>query len=1400
MKKFLSVILAITMVFSLFAGLNVFAEETDLSNTVMTAERKRSAYAESSNILGTAVHSSIANSSGTDMPKAGFVYDVPAEPDTHNLSMRLSSPKVTGIGVTGVREYFTFTPYAKILGGVDAFMVYMELPEYNKYGEQWSMRSLSFQMYDEGVTAQWKTPCNMTIKYLENDATAWVTTTVGANGEYYLPSGFKGYIKMYFNTATNGNSSENLYDFLNSKGITTDDEFIIGCMQFEVNYIGGAYGDVVIGGMYNVISDGDALTANLSDDGGTAHKKVAKLTGTNRHVGEGVTEFWNQRGNYEVNVGDDITYGVLAFDNFGTAVRTWASPAIGAKHPEMKISSETATGNAYGVTGRFSSEMWTPIDPEIGAFGMYLELPKYADGDQWIIMNKSFAFSDGTVTKYMSPNNMKISYLAIDGKEWVDSVTSSSGHFYLPSGFKGYVKCYLKTATDGNTTTSFFDALKANGINYETKLQINAYQFDVKRVGGEYGDLIIGGPYGLKADGNSLEANITDWKYKNNVSKITTYEPTLTATRKNYAYFDGNTYYEGAAVNKSVAQIWDLKWYTDSGASQAALSWTAPVEPDTNNAAVRAHSDIAEGQGIPVGPANMIIHPNTEIDPEINALMLYVELPFQGTPMVDGNYQYAAYTIKTNAGTFYQHRSSAKFGRMYNMAVSYLERDGKEWKTVENSADNEYVLLPNGFKGYIKLHLDTAVTDTATGKTLYEHLESQSLDTTKPFRVTDINIVFGWLGGKFGDFVVGGMYEITEDGNGIYANLSDSDGSNAKYACLTTFKSDNEARIDAIEDVVNNKANPTIADGEAIHNAIDAYNNIADEYADNITAETLNALYDIEEAHNVYRPQFVGSTVKNAPFDDDQALRIDMTIDTTAASAAGYTVSEYGIVVLKDQLWSNSARFDETAENGTVYKQTDIADDAVINYSFLIETNDADVIQLDHYVRSYVVYTNGAESVTVWNARYARDAYTTVGGGTVEGTVAATNEFYYRTSIIETSSYLDIAVMAGAQYGDVDMNGFVETDDLVSLRKHLIGINKNVYEFISDVNDDEKVNVKDLVRFKKYFADTENVKIGADTYTTYSYIETPVSEVVESAAMSLYNAAAATEADTDITVTSFNVGHFYLGTQDGINPGAYGADNAQAALNGWEALFAKAAEKSDIYAFQEFGQKYYWDDTTTILPDEVMLGEGKPFKQLERFFGYTQGQMEMGMAFGATSGSEYDVHNISYGYVGGKDTYYRRAYIKGYITIKGVEVAIISIHPGGYGSAKGNSWDNGSFMWKDCFDELVALMNEEEYCIVLGDTNTNTCGAYMQSRGMNIANCGKFGDLNTNMYHTDTYIDNVFTTPNIDIVTVEVVAEDRGGSDHYPITAGLFVNTKMGSTKGMFNISVDSLGFATGRY
>ena len=1378
MRKIISLILATVMLITLFAGISVSAEET-----VMTAQRKRSAYAETSNILGNTIPNSYniygkgANISGN------WVYDVPIEPDTHNLSAKLTSDTLCGVGVTGERTYFTLTPYAKIEAGVDAFMVYMELPEYNKYGEQWSIRSLAFWMYDEGTSGVWKPPCNMTIKYLENDSDAWVTTTVGANGEYFLPSGFKGYIKMYLNTATNGNSTEKLYDYLNSNGLNTADGFLLGTLQFEVNYLGGSYGDIRIGGMYNVITDGDALTANLSDEGG-AHSKVAKLNGTDLTVPEGVATFYNNRANYDVNAGDAIGYSILNLNNFDSATRTWAAPAIGAKHPAMKIASETATGYAYNTNASLSSDMWLPIDPNIGAFAMYLELPRYAEGDQWIIKNLSFGFSDGTNSKFMTPVNMKISYLAIDGKEWVDSITSSSGQFYLPSGFKGYVKCYLKTATLINTSTDFFEALKTNGINYETNLQIDAFQFVVNRVGGEYGDLIIGGPYGLTADGDSLEVNITDWNYSNNVSKITTFEPTLTTEKIGATYFDGTTYYEGAAVDSNTAKIWDNNWYNAD--PSATLTWTAPVEPDTSNAAIRVHSDVPEGQGPEVGPSNLLIHPNATIHPEVGAFMMYVELPKQGVPGVDGPSPWANYTIKTNAVTVYQNRSSAKFGRLNNMAVSYLERDGKEW--VDTTCNGENLVLPNGFKGYIKLYLNTAIADTSTGKTFYEHLESQGLDTTKEYRITDVNIVFGWLGGRFGDMVVGGMYSVTEDGNGIYANVKES-GYDDTRICLTTYENDNIGRIELINiTLADIGETPSINDGDAIQNAVKAYNDLAAAYKDNISAETIEALFALEEAYNAYRPKFLGSTVKNAVYDDDQALRIDMTIDPSKAAGEDYNVVEYGAVVLTGNDFTGDEIFTAESANAKVYKFENIAESNVFNYSLLLETNSVDSINLDHYVRSYVVYSNGTDTITVWNAKYNRDAYTTTSENNLSGEVAAYSEFYYHTSLLLTASYLDIPVLSGSIYGDADLSGAIDVADLASLKLHLLDIKKCDYDYIVDINGNGIVDVVDLVRFKKFFAGAD-VTIGAEIYTTYSFIETPESTVIENDFV--LNKTDTTGAVKDITITSFNLGHFYLGTQYGINPDAYGADNAQAALTSWEEDFAKYPTKSDIYAFQEYADTYYWDSESKILPEDVLIGEDKPFKKIDTFYGYTQGNMEMGMAFGVSSATDYDVHNITYGYLCGKDAYNRRAYIKGYVTVKGVEVALISIHP---------AFPNNQLYWQDCANEIAALMDAEEYAIVLGDTNSNNIAKYLISRGYNAANHGEFGAIQTYMYKETACIDNIFTTPNIDILSVVVDPEDRGASDHYPITAGLFVNIEMGSTKGALAVELDSLGFAAGRY
>ena len=53
--------------------------------------------------------------------------------------------------------------------------------------------------------------------------------------------------------------------------------------------------------------------------------------------------------------------------------------------------------------------------------------------------------------------------------------------------------------------------------------------------------------------------------------------------------------------------------------------------------------------------------------------------------------------------------------------------------------------------------------------------------------------------------------------------------------------------------------------------------------------------------------------------------------------------------------------------------------------------------------------------------------------------------------------------------GDVDYDGKIIASDLISMRKLLIE-NDGFYELAADVNDDRRIDVRDMVRLKKYLA------------------------------------------------------------------------------------------------------------------------------------------------------------------------------------------------------------------------------------------------------------------------------------------------------------------------------------------
>ncbi len=276
----------------------------------------------------------------------------------------------------------------------------------------------------------------------------------------------------------------------------------------------------------------------------------------------------------------------------------------------------------------------------------------------------------------------------------------------------------------------------------------------------------------------------------------------------------------------------------------------------------------------------------------------------------------------------------------------------------------------------------------------------------------------------------------------------------------------------------------------------------------------------------------------------------------------------------------------------------------------------------------------------------------------------------------------------------------------------------------------------------------------------------------------------------DLKVTTFNVGGFYHGVDNGMheNPGAPYEQWVGGNLTQWLADIPRL--DADVVGFQEFCPLFYENKTqgVNIASKDAFA---KVFKTLETFEGVTNnGIQPMYMALGGNSNSPYKLTDISYGHLTDKDEASQRAYMKGYITVKGVKIAVYSVHLG----------FNDKTAVKDSWNEIVSLMNKEDYCIVMGDMNSNDIAAFMESKGFNVANMGKFGNFGTYEYDEEKYIDNIFTTANIKIQYAECEKALSGGSDHYPLSAYLKIDTKMGSTKVENPYKTDSDGFIDGWY
>lgn len=286
----------------------------------------------------------------------------------------------------------------------------------------------------------------------------------------------------------------------------------------------------------------------------------------------------------------------------------------------------------------------------------------------------------------------------------------------------------------------------------------------------------------------------------------------------------------------------------------------------------------------------------------------------------------------------------------------------------------------------------------------------------------------------------------------------------------------------------------------------------------------------------------------------------------------------------------------------------------------------------------------------------------------------------------------------------------------------------------------------------------------------------------------------------DLKVTTFNVGQWYhgvcnldiYGAQENVHPGIL-PEYVIGAYNSW--LKAFPDYDADIICAQEVNPVFMIDREKGItLNTKDVLEEY--FKEVHTYTGATSnGTVAMWMGLFRPQSSGYALKNITTGHLCEGTPAYARAYMKGYITVNGHDIAVYCVHLQPSSSGLGNPE-----IRRQAYLELIEMASKDEYAIIMGDMNPDDPKEFevMREAGFNMANCGDFGAFDTYEYGDVDPIDNIFTTNNIEIAYAEVETTMVGGSDHYPLSAYLVIQDQP-HTSGNPN-AVGEDGFMEGWY
>jgi len=458
-----------------------------------------------------------------------------------------------------------------------------------------------------------------------------------------------------------------------------DSKLILQDFSFRGELFGGDYGPMKLGGVW-FVSKEDYV--NIQVDKGD----ILEMTGTeptdyltapivlqeSANVGET---------SHMVVVSEDPAWGGIASQatlksaEGITVIGNQKSTVIDSPINEGYFSADGATYPLLEV-----SCAWKELDTATQDVMFYVELPQESSEMRLL------ALTCNSWTFWVSPKGMEYQYLSMDSATWKKGTISADDNktLSLPEGFKGYVRLKINTAENASQFP-------------DTKLVIQNFSFRGEVFGGDYGPMKLGGVWFVsKEDYVKIKVEQGDILDMTNVKTVAAAQTQksvssqyLTATVPAWESAD-----VGATSSMAVVEE-DPAW---AGiVSQATLKSAEGITVIGDQKSTVIDSPINEGYFHADGATYPLFKVNCgwqEIDTATQDLMFYIELPQKSSEI-------RMWALTCNSWNFWLSPSG--------MEYQYLSMESEAWESGTVSTDgNKTINLPEGFKGYVRLRLNTA--------------------------------------------------------------------------------------------------------------------------------------------------------------------------------------------------------------------------------------------------------------------------------------------------------------------------------------------------------------------------------------------------------------------------------------------------------------------------------------------------------------------------------------------------------------------------------------------------------------------------------------------------------------------------------------------------------------------